>query len=221
MRLIYDGSSCHANGTKTADSIAVASVAYNSNYDQSNYVGWTYTGTSQRTLSGTASNAKSQLESWYNSNLSSYATFIANGKYCNDRNTGSGYTWAINPSSTFYYAALTRRENASPTLSCPSGDIYTLKVGLITMDEAMYAGGKYENNTAYYLYNGQNYWTMSPFYWDSSGLAYVFFVNADGYLNAYIVSGTSFGLRPVINLRSDTIFQAGGNGSLSSPYVVK
>ena len=35
MRLIYDGATCHANGTSTTDSIAVASTAYNSNYNKS------------------------------------------------------------------------------------------------------------------------------------------------------------------------------------------
>ena len=38
MRLIYDGATCHANGTSTAESIAVASTKYNTSYNQSNYV---------------------------------------------------------------------------------------------------------------------------------------------------------------------------------------
>ena len=99
MRLIYDGTTCHANGTNTAESIVKASAAYNSSYNNSSYVGWTYTAGSQRTTSGTASNAKTQLESWYNSNLASQASKIADGKYCNDRNVGAKYsgwtgTWA-------------------------------------------------------------------------------------------------------------------------------
>ena len=220
MRLIYDGTTCHANGTSTAESIAKTSIAYNTSYNQSNYVGWTYTGTSQRTTSGTASNAKTQLESWYSTNITgTNATKVAQGKYCNDRNAGSGYTWAISPSSDFYYAAYTRRQNNSPTLSCPTGDVYTLNVGLITMDEAMYAGGIVANNTSYYLYNGQNYWTMSPYNWDYSG-ARVFYVNSNGGLGWYYV-GSTYGLRPVINLKADTLFATGGTGTQSNPYVVQ
>ncbi len=222
MRLIYDGATCHANGTSTADSIAVASTAYNTSYNQSNYVGWTYTGTSQRTLSGTASNAKTKLESWYNSNIgnnTTYASKIADGKYCNDRNVASGYTWAISPSSMFYYAARTRLyTDYAPTLACNSGDVYTLKVGLITADEVEFAGGKNENNTSYYLYNGQNYWTMSPRSWE--GYAYVFVVDTSGRLDAYSVFSIN-GLRPVINLKSDTLFAVGGNGTQNNPYVVQ
>ncbi len=220
MRLIYDGATCHANGTSTADSIAVASTAYNTSYNQSNYVGWTYTGTSQRTLSGTASNAKTQLESWYNSNIgnnSTYASKIADGKYCNDRNVASGYTWAIN-GSTFYYAGYKRLyTDYAPTLACNLGDVYTLKVGLITADEVEFAGGKNENNTSYYLYNGQNYWTMSPYFWNGSYVN-MLAVNSNGHFDSSPVYNTAARLRPVINLKSDVTFT--GNGTIDNPYVV-
>ena len=161
-----------------------------------------------------------ELESWYNSNIgnnTTYASKIADGKYCNDRNVQSGSTWTINGSS-FNYAAYNRINTGAPTLSCTSSDTYTLKVGLITADEVMYAGGKFANNTSYYLYNGQNYWTMSPNRW--SGGAYVFFVGTSGFLNANGVHAT-YGLRPVINLKADTLFAAGGNGTQSNPYVVQ
>ncbi len=176
MRLIYDGATCHANGTSTSDSIAVASTAYNTSYNNSSYVGWTYSTGSQRTLSGTA--------------------------------TGSSFNYAGYKRLYTDYA---------PTLSCNSGDVYTLKVGLITADEVEFAGGKEANNTSYYLYNGQAYWTMSPSLWDGSG-ARVFLVRgSDGYLYAGYVDGT-YGLRPVINLKADTLFATGGNGTQSKPY---
>ena len=221
IRLIYDGATCHANGTSTAESIAKTGVAYNSSYNNSSYVGWTYTASTQRTLSGTASNAKTQLESWYSSNLASYASKIADGKYCNDRNTGPGgstTTWSAT-GTTFYYAAYNRINTGAPTLSCNSGDVYTLKVGLITADEVMYAGGKFANNTAYYLYNGQNYWTMSPREWGGT-YAWVFVVYVSGSLSNTNVNGSTPGLRPVINLKADTLFATGGNGTQSNPYVV-
>ena len=220
--MIYDGATCHANGTSTTDSIAVASVKYNASYNQSNYVGWTYEGISQRTLSGTASTAKTELENWYSSNIGSngtYASKIADGKYCNDRDVQSGSTWKIN-GSTFSYAGYKRLwKDYQPTLNCPSGDVYTLKVGLITADEVEMAGGENANNTAYYLFNGQNYWTMSPFNW-SSDYAQVFLVNKGGKLFYVGVYDTYSGLRPVINLKADTKFSS-GNGTQSSPYVVQ
>ncbi len=220
LRLIYDGTTCHANGTNTPDSIAVTSVQYNASYNQSNYVGWTYEGTSQRTLSGTASNAKVQLESWYNSNIgnnTTYSSKIADGKYCNDRNVQSGSNWAAIGNS-FNYAGYKRLyTDYAPTLSCSNGDIYSLKVGLVTADEVEFAGGKNENNTSYYLYNGQYYWTMSPSWWNGSG-AIVFRVDSSGNLDDAGVRST-FGLRPVINLHSDVTFT--GNGTIDNPFVVE
>ena len=225
MRLIYDGATCHANGTSTTDSIAVASTAYNSSYNRSEYVGWKYTSGSQRPssiTSGTNAPIKTTLENWYNTNIgnnTTYSSKIADGKYCNDRNVQSGQSWASAPSSTFYYAGYNRINTGAPTLSCAALDTYTLKVGLITSDEVMYAGGKFANNTSYYLYNGQNYWTMSPNYWNG-GYAFVFFVNAGGYLDNGYVDWTNPGVRPVINLKADTLFASGGTGTQSNPYVV-
>ena len=225
LRLIYDGSSCNDNETNTVKSLAVKRQAYNLNYDSTEYVGYTYTIGSQRTTSGTASNLKAQNEIWYNNNLVNHAERIADGKYCNDRNTASGYTWSSEPSNEIYYAGhdRSRAKNASsvtPTLSCHTGDVYTLKIGAITMDEVVMAGGKWETaNNSYYLYNGQNYWTMSPYLASSFPYARVFFVNGGGFLTNFDINSSTPGVRPVINLKSDITFNS-GNGTLDNPYVV-
>ena len=235
MRLIYDGATCHANGTSTEESVVMGATdsekyyaTSDGQYNNASYVGWTYSLGSQRTTGGTASNAKTQTEKWYNANITgTNATKVADGKFCNDRNVGqplssdSGYvtTWSAT-GTKFKYAGVKRLwEDYAPTLSCNSGDVYTLKVGAITADEVEFAGGKNADNKSYYLYNGQHYWTMSPYGWNSC--AVVFAVNANGYLNSGNVYGTSRGLRPVINLKSDTQFQAGGNGTQNNPYVVQ
>ena len=228
MRLIYDGATCHANGTSTADSIAVASTAYNSSYNKSEYVGWKYTSGSQRPssiTSGTNAPIKTALENWYNTNIgnnTTYSSKIADGKYCNDRNVQSGQSWASAPSSTFYYAAYKRiYTDRAPSLSCASLDTYSLKVGLITADEVMYAGGKNAYNEQYYLYNGQDYWTMSPCNWGSLGDAWLFYVTSDGAITNTRVNWAGADVRPVINLKADTLFASGGTGTQSNPYIVK
>ena len=219
IRMIYDGATCHANGTSTIESIAVTSQKYNINYDRPEYVGYTYTTGSQRTTSGTASNLKTQNETWYNSNLATYASKIADGKYCNDRNIASGYSWNPTPSVGFYYAGYDRSgfggSSVTPMLSCPSGDAYTLKIGAITMDEVVMAGGK-GKNSSYFLYNGRFYWTMSPY---GAHFATMFCVSSDGRLTTSLVSN-AHDVRPVINLKSNVIF-SGGNGAQSNPYVVQ
>ncbi len=229
MRLIYDGTTCHANGTHTEESIAVASTKYNSSYSRSEYSGYTYTLGSQRTLNGTESNLKTQTEKWFNANITgTNANKVVNGKFCNDRSEGSGYSWSSQPTSTFNYFGYDRSgaksaSSVTPTLSCPSGDVYTLKAGAITMDEVIMAGGKWgTENSRYYLFNAHYYWAMTPYgtwangtSWDASE----FYVNLSGSLNSASVSNP-WGLRPVINLRSDVTF-SDGNGTQSSPYVVQ
>lgn len=68
-------------------------------------------------------------------------------------------------------------------------------------DEVEFAGGKNQGNNQYYLYNGQNYWTMSPNNWDDS-CACMFRVYETGYINNNSVNGTA-DLRPIINLKAD------------------
>ena len=225
IRLIYDGTTCHSNGEITTDSIAVENVSYSSNKDRSEYVGWTYTEGLQRPANnneGTPSNAKTKLEEWYNANLKSQESKIADGKYCNDRNVVNGQSWSSSPSASFNYASYKRLyEDYMPTLNCSSNDLYTLKVGLIMADEIELSGCKNAINTSYYLYNGQNYWTISPYQWyygsSTSLYARVFAVNSDGYFGYWNVDYTH-GVRPVINLKSNVTLT--GTGTINDPYEV-
>ncbi len=77
---------------------------------------------------------------------------------------------------------------------------------------------KNEKNKSYYLYNGQWYWTMSPFSWLGTGVQH-FLVNDNGNLSNTGVNLTR-GIRPVINLVSD-ITISGGNGTLDSPFIAE
>ena len=225
IRLIYDGTTCHNNGEPTTDSIAVGDVAYNPNHNKSEYVGWIYTEGLQRPTNnseGTPSNAKIKLEEWYNNNLKSYEEKIADGKYCNDRNVESGYSWSSMPNSTFYYASHKRlSKNHLPLFNCSSDDILSVKVGLITADEIVYAGGTSSENILYYLYNGQDYWTMTSYYmWVDSfpSQACMFIVSSSGSLmGGYGVQGL-IGISPVINLRSDV--KLSGIGTINDPYII-
>ncbi len=235
LRLIYDGSKGHINGENTSDSIAIANMQYNKEYyDRAEGVGYTYTLNSQRAdATATTSTIKSSLDKWYNENLLNYDNKIATGKFCNDREVATESNWHSQPNSTFYYAGHSRLvKRKIPTLSCSdSGDIYSLKIGTITADEVGFAGGVFNtNNLSYYLNNNHNYWTMSPYYvyyYDSLKVnrSDVFRVTINGVLagNHSTNNGVGFsysGIRPVINLKADTQFQAGGTGTLDNPYVV-
>ena len=224
IRIIYDGTSAHANGESSSDR-QTGTSAYNSSYNQSYYVGYTYQANAQRPSTpngGTASTIKGVLDTWYSTNIAGKELddkVVSSPGFCNDRNTASGSNW-VSSGSTFYYAAYDRVYGSTqPTLQCSNtNDIYTTKVGLITADEVRMAGGTTSSNNSYYLYTGQNYWTMSPFYFYINGYAFVFRVLSDGSLDFNWVNYT-YGVRPVLNLSADVTI-SGGNGTSETPYVV-
>ena len=227
IRLIYSGNS-ESGPVETGEATQIGTSAFNSNDNYSYYVGYTYTTNRQRPTiqnGGTPSTIKELLDKWYNDNLKDYDNMIMEESgFCNDRNMADGYTWSTTSSSKFYYAATDRLENNKrPTFECNNNlDLYSIKTGLLTADEAAYAGGLlYTSNIHYYLYSNQKYWTMSPHYNTSttpSSRARVFVIGSDGNIGSNDVNLT-YGVRPVINLRSDATISE-GNGTINSPYIV-
>ncbi|HOP65855.1 MAG TPA: DUF6273 domain-containing protein, partial [Bacilli bacterium] len=174
------------------------------------------------------SDIESVLNSFYSSYLASYASYIADTKFCNDK------LWSSQTGSSWYYSPYVKiASNSTASLVCSSegilvknyyNDDYKLtnSIGLISADEVIYAGGKWNTaNNSYYLYNSTlvntYWWTMSPSMWYQDGTSYAMYVDSTGYLYNYAVNYT-FGVRPVINLISGT--QATGSGTLSDPYVI-
>ena len=94
-------------------------------------------------------------------------------------------------------------------------------ISLITVDELAMAGGVLSiSNNNYYLYNGKQFWTMSPSLLDSNYThAVVWSIGVSGNLDWNRVSNF-FGVRPVINLKSDVKISS-GDGTSIAPYVIK
>ena len=215
VRLIYNGTSTTTTGKETLTNI---SKEFNDSYSWSIHVGLKYTRGEQHGQN-TDSPILNTLQSWYSSSGLSYSQYIdTNIGFCSDRNVVSGESW--DESDSHNYAAYGRLVSSKePSLDCNnSGDIIKEPVGLITADELAYAGGVYEkNNTSYYLYNNQAYWTMTPYYFDFMYYAYVFNVNSNGQL-VFDMVNSAYGVRPVINLKADTKFT--GEGTVNSPFEV-
>ena len=99
------------------------------------------------------------------------------------------------------------------------------KIGLLTVDEAAFAGGRYyasdgsANNTTFYLYTGEHYWLLSPSYFNSDyRLSYVWSVYASGGLSDSYVT-YSLGVRPSVSLKSTTTISK-GTGIIGDPYII-
>ena len=233
LRLIYQGTSANTTGTGTQ----IGESKFNSSYNNNAYVGFKYT-TNNVHGTGTNSTILGKLNTWYQDNLSSYASSIdGNAGFCGDR-TPSTSSSSINNSggtgttTTYYAGSIRLNTNKQPTFECSnSSDLYTTSgssqgnkalqypIGLITADEVAYAGGVYgSSNSSYYLYTGQTYWTMSP-YWYGGGNAGVFLVSSTNGLSGTGVGWAAWGVRPVVNLKADTQFSE-GNGTSDKPFVV-
>ena len=219
IRMIYQGTSANTTGSGTQ----IGTSAFNSSANNKTYVGLVYNTSSQHGY-GTNSTIMNTLNNWYNSNLASYEEdYIDTGAgFCSDRNMASGSNF--NSSGSIYYASYDRR-NGKASLQCHDDDILSKDngklpnpIGLVTSDEAVLTGITWNNaNTGSYLYTGQTYWTMSPYYY--SGNALVFYVYSDGHLNSdSLISWPVPGVRPVINLRADVSLT--GSGTTSDPFKV-
>ena len=219
--------------------------AFNEKTDDNAYLGFMYGAAGATDYASTHANTNkstilTNLETWYNNNISDYADKIADTVWCNDKTIVKDTTY--NPSSyggnatglgfginkTWYGAAqrlLSTSGSAGgtgPSLKC-NGDLSKInsKVGLITADELAFAGYAYglENSTTYLQENATDtYWcSLSPGLFNGSYALVWYIIGSSGDFAHVYVFYTS-GVRPSISLKSTT--NVTGNGTSEDPYVV-
>ena len=218
--------------------------AFNTSVNDNAYVGFKYGTPGSSTYAATHANTNkstilTNLETWYNNNLTAYESVIDNSVWCNDKTnvTDTSYDpWSITPNglgyakNVTYYGATQRLVSTSgsaggtgPSLKC-NGELSKInsKVGLITADELALAGYAYaKNNTTTYLQENATdtyWWSLSPDGFDGVG-AYVWRV--DGGNSNFVSSNVNIavGVRPSISLKPST--NVTGNGTSEDPYIVK
>ena len=222
VRVIYDGTSAHANGESSSDR-QIGTSAFNSSYNDNAYVGYMYGQTGASTYAAAHANTnnstiKAYIDNWYKTNIVGTANeqYLADNVFCNDRsissnkpdsynNLGYGtnataYRWYYGPWSSGGY-------NSNMRLTCPQkNDAFTVSdttngngaltypVGLLSTDEIVLAGGWNASNSGYYLYSGKYWWASSPVLFDGSN-ANVRNVNSNGNANNNNVNNNN-GVRP-------------------------
>lgn len=231
IRMIYSGATPGATGHETGIGLS----RYNESHNDIKYSGYTY----DRTTTEVASAAKNELDAWYNAHIAptSYDSKVVTGKFCSDTSGAMDATIALMGGAVKTFASVQRNfpmllglnTNATPTFKCPTtsetyGGSYSLKVGLLTMDEMVAAGGQIAYNNSYYLYNGTKgnydgkyFWTMSPTGFGAN-YADMGVVHDAGNFNSYDVDYQYGLLRPVINLNPSVTFKPETNGSVLNPY---
>ena len=143
-----------------------------------------------------------------------------------------GTTKRIMDNSRYFFAG-------SPSLICPNDDLggklskYTVsdttngngaldkKIGLLTADEVVYAGGGNLNYSYYLLKNTENWfwWVLSPIVFDGDRARVWGVYGSSGYLYRGLVNVNYFGVRPSLSLQLGVKISS-GNGTRNNPYKV-
>lgn len=193
--------------------------------------------------------ALKNLNTWYKAKLTAYTDKLADVIWCNDKSisgtTSTGYTFGV----------AGRRANGSYSLICPddynggklskytvsdttngNGDL-TYPIGLLTVDEVMYAGGvEITNESLGYLSANTGkadilltpYQYSSNYDYDNAEITFHASVAGGNNLFPYIPDetmvlivflGADTYLRPSIALKGNVIVS--GSGSASDPFVVR
>lgn len=134
------------------------------------------------------SNIMKELELWYKENLSNVDSYISDSEFC-----------------VFYQYE-----------KCEETKKY--KIGLLTFEDIITAGGAINtNNDAYYLYNGNDWWILDNDYDEVIGSAYSGYVNLLGSIDKGFIDEEKT-IRPVINIKEGA--SALGDGTLENPYYI-
>ena len=192
IRMIYAGTSAHANGESETNSY-ISTTAYNSSYNDNTFVGYMTGSTGATTYANTHSNTnnstiKGVIDTWYKTNIEDkgYSSYVADAIYCNDRsiandsatnsmltkvssswtNTGLGYGTNL----TAYGGFKRNWVDHMPSLKCPNNNdkftmSSTLGNGKLTYPVALITSDEiaYAGGSAY-NYNTSSYIANTEFY---------------------------------------------------------
>ena len=190
IRMIYDGTSAHANGESETDSY-ISTTVYNSSYNDNTYVGYMTGSTGATTYASVHSNTnnskiKGVVDTWYKTNIvdKGYSTYVADAIYCNDRSiandnatnavfTKAGYTntgLGYGTNETAYGGFKRNFVDHTPSLVCPNNNDKfttdsTLGNGKLTYPVALITSDEiaYAGGLAY-DYNTDSYITNTDVY---------------------------------------------------------
>ena len=234
IRLIYNGK--YENGL-CSESKTIGNSAFNTKSESNAYVGYMYGNASSNNYKNEHNNINSSiikdtLEDWYKENFINDNNVSNDAIFCNNRQTNSfrlgGVLYGTNGygnTNSGYYIF----KNTRPTYSCnnlndrfskvnkDSNRLLKYPVGLITVDELLYSGLNFDNQTDNYLNINDTYYTITPAYFNGSG-AYNYIVSNNTIKSSVVTK--EYGIRPVISLNKNVEILM-GDGSQENPYMIK
>ncbi|MBQ3142715.1 MAG: hypothetical protein IJB82_04340 [Bacilli bacterium] len=226
VRLRYGGEATQNGETytcpQTGTAVNIGSSKYNTSYNNKSYVNYK------------TSDIRTTVENWYRDNIwkngqnTKVTNLIADTPYCNDMSeitSGSSVSFGTAERlfidfDDYEYGTISllpqyKCEDSAYGYTVAKGDL-TYPIGLLTADEGSYAGALYNiNNSSYYLYTGEYYWTMSPHDF-SNAMSFVFVLGN----HIWRVDTTfSTAVIPVISLKNEARVSS-GTGAYNDPYVI-
>ena len=198
--------------------------------------------------SGTTYNARTELNAWLQTKIISDndKALLKNDDWCiGDRTTAYDSSThelktetisqllksATTAEAIFRYSAGKRiSHDKTPTLKCDGskekdGEVDTNKVGMLTVDEAIFAGGDVRSsNSNFYIYKngiglGFHVQLLSLYFAGFGDGDYIYTIDHNGEIN-FNTTNTTMYIRPVISLVSGTEI-SDGDGTVNNAYVVK
>ena len=162
---------------------------------------------------------KRTVDTWYNDNLKTYESYIVDTNFCEQ------YKISINGGS-LGSATSSSYSNYTSNFKCSTDGngkgMLTLKIGLLTYDEAIHTGLYYGIITRTYINNvDKSFWLVSPSNYKTMyarGLSYDWVV-AKFFIEEVESINLSPMIKPVISLKPDTL--ATGSGTETDPYIIK
>ena len=202
--------------------------------DSSAYVKYGYVtyGTSSKEVAQTNKNdsaIKKYLDNWYKTNISGTENeqYLADNIFCNDRsfsssNSGTGagvsctkYNWYDWHASNL---KCPQQNDAFAVSDTSKGNgALTYPIGLLSGDDITLAGGWNSANDGYYLYTGNKYWTSSAGSC-TIGITGNRLISEDGSTPNFGINSNSAAVKPVINIKADSL--VAGLGIKEKPYVL-
>ena len=239
IKIVYGGNPTNGSCPQTGTNVSIGSSSYNSSANDNAYVGYMYGTRGSSNYNATHTNTndstiKGVVDEWYKNNLISYASYLKDYPFCNDRTLYSGNGYGTSTSSYIGYNRL--YSNKNPTLVCSQANdrfsvsssngngALTYPIALLTTDEVYYSGSIHSNSnqTTFYLYTGASTWTMTPSDYYSGGgtaSAYVFYINSTGEIRISNDATSNNAVRPAVSLLP-TVVVTSGNGTYNSPYQI-
>ena len=242
IKVVYNGVPQNGQCNNTGSASIIGYSTFNNVRDDNAYVGYMYgTAGQESTKNGynethanlNDSTIKQVVDNWYEEHMLEYTAYLEDTVWCNDRSIPEEYyefgKVSKNGTGTSnvvtYYGSNVRNEatlTSRPSVVCSNeNDRFTVSkskgngmlkypVGLLTGDEGQMGID--------YLSIGEEFWTMSPAS-NTYSMARVASIYGGSQYN-FAVS-YEYGVRPAISLKPSIAVMEEGNGSQSSPYIIR